>query len=107
MKYYIATAILLLAATLVEFKAKGIASEAPRRLAQLSQLDEQERNIARQHLNVQDIIRRARLIEAVAGVCCLVGIVCWIISRKKKEKGTQVVPIVLMASYVLMVLILI
>jgi hypothetical protein len=105
MKFYIVAALLLLAATLVELRAKAIASEAAGRAAELSQLDEQDRNSESQRSEIQKILQRAGRTEIAAGLCCVAGIGCWFVSRRRKEKGTQVVPIVLAAAYFLMFMI--
>jgi len=105
MKFYIAAALLLLAATLVEIRAKAIASEVAGRTAELMQLEEQDRNAESQRSEIQSLLKRAGRTEIAAGLCCVAGIGCWFVSRRRKEKGTQVIPIVLMAAYFLMFII--
>lgn len=107
MKFYSIAIALLAAATLVEFKAKHVAAEIPRRMAALSQLPIVERDAALQQVNTKAVLRRANMMEAVAALSAVAGIAAWVASRRKKEKGTQVIPIVLVCAFVMMVLILV
>ena len=105
MRFYFIAIALLAAATLVEFKAKNVAAEIPRQIAVLSQLRPAERDAARQQFNTKAVMRHANILEAVAALSAVAGIAAWIASRRKKERGTQVIPIVLVCAFVMMILI--
>ena len=107
MKFYFIAIALLAVATLAEFKAKHVASEIPRRIAALSQLQPAERDAALQQFDTKAVLRRANMMEAVAALSAVIGIAAWVASRRKKERGTQVIPIVLVCAFVMMVLILV
>lgn len=107
MKFYFIAMALLAAATLVEFKAKHVAAEIPRRMAALSQLQTVERDAALQQFNTKAVMRRANMMEAVAALSAVAGIAAWVASRRKKERGTQVIPIVLICAFLLIVLVLV
>lgn len=94
MNFYILTVLLLLAATLIECKAKSIESAELRR-------------VAAQESGTLDTLKTATFTEVIGGAMCLTGIIAWVVSRRRKERGTQVIPVVLLVSYVLMLLIVV
>ena len=107
MKFYFIAIVLLTAAALVEFKAKHVAAGIPRQMAALSQMQPAERDAALQQFNAKTLMERANMMEAVAALSAGAGIAAWVASRRKKERGTQVIPIVLVCAFVMMVLILV
>lgn len=107
MKFYFIAIALLAAASLVEFKAKHIAAGIPWRMAALSQLPTAERDAALQQFNTRAVLRRANMMETAAALSAVAGIAAWGASRRKKERGTQVIPIVLVYAFVMIVLVLV
>lgn len=107
MKFYFIAIVMLAAATLMEFTAKNLAGSIARQIAVLSQLQPSEHEAARKKLNIKAAIRNANVLEALAALAAIAGIGSWIASRRKRERGTQVIPIVLICAFVMMVLILV
>ncbi|MFO1524123.1 MAG: hypothetical protein U1G05_19275 [Kiritimatiellia bacterium] len=107
MKFYFIAIVLLAAAALVEFKAKHVAAGIPRRMAALSQLPTVERDAALEQFNTKAVLRRSNMMEAVAVLSAVAGIAAWGASRRKKESGTQVIPILLVCAFVMVVLVLV
>ena len=107
MKFYFIAIALLAAATLVEFKTKHVGAGIPLRMAVLSQSQPVEQDATLQQFNAKAVMLRANRMETVAAVSAVAGIAAWVASRRKKERGTQVIPIVLVCAFVMMVLILV
>ena len=107
MKFYFIAIALLAAAALVEFKAKHVAAGIPLRMAVLSQMQPAERDTAFQQFNTKAVLLRANMMEAVAALSAVAGIAAWVASRRKKERGTQVIPIALVCAFLMMVLMLV
>lgn len=107
MKFYFISIALLAAASLVEFKAKHIAAGIPLRMAALSQLQTVDRDAELQQFDSKAVMRRANRMEAAAALSAVAGIAAWLASRRKKERGTQVIPIVLVCVFVMIVLVLV
>ncbi len=107
MKFYFIAIALLAAASLVEFKAKHVGAGIPRRMAALSQSQPEEQDATLQQFNAKAVMERANMMETAAALSAVAGIAAWVASRRKKERGTQVIPIVLVCAFLMIVLILV
>ena len=105
MKYYVIAVFLLGYAAVTEWGVRIMEARinviVAQSVTQHAESDPNNANVEQLGSARSRILARATVVHLLGLAVCGGGIVAWAVSRRRKEKGSQVLPIVLLAAYVL------